>query len=49
MLKEGTKICADSGYCSGIPEKNAEFTKELNVINVNLAKIVQKERMELDI
>ncbi len=110
-LKEGTMICADTGYCSGnnihylndkkldtyIPEQkvtktitenvkdikfdisnfeyneendeficpenqrlkflhevmrkkgeeSTEFTRELNVKNVNLAKTVQKERMEL--
>ena len=30
-------------------KENTEFTRELNVKNVNLVKIVQKERMELDI
>lgn len=29
--------------------EHAEFTGELNVRNVELVKIVQKERMELDI
>ena len=29
-------------------EESIEFTKELSVKDVNLAKIVQKERMELD-
>ena len=28
---------------------NTKFTRELNVKNVNIAKIVQKERMELDV